>query len=80
MERFDGISSIVGYGIIAILLVPLMVLWSVVNTILRHYNLSFTRSGRRFHVEQGLLTKQQFSAMDKKIQIMSWGQNPLEKI
>ena len=80
MDHFEGISSIVGYGIIALLLVPLMVLWSVVNTILRHYNLSFTRSGRRFHVEQGLLTKQQFSAMDKKIQIMSWGQNPLEKI
>ena len=78
-SSLEGLNFILGYGIMALLLVPLMVLWSVVNTVLRHYNLRFTRAGGRFHVEQGLLTKQQFSAMDKKIQIMSWGQNPLEK-
>lgn len=79
MKHISGISSMVGYSILILLLIPLMILWSLVTTVLRHYNLRFTRSGRRFHVEQGLLTKQQFSAMDKKIQIMSWGQNPLEK-
>lgn len=80
LEHVAGMSSVAGYSIMILLLIPLMILWSLVTTVLRHYNLSFTRSGRRFHVEQGLLTKQQFSAMDKKIQIMSWGQNPLEKI
>ena len=80
MDHISGISSMVGFGVLIALFIPVMILWSLVTTVLRHYNLSFTRSGRRFHVEQGLLTKQQFSAMDKKIQIMSWGQNPLEKI
>ncbi len=63
-----------------LVLVPIMVLYSVVTTYLRHYNLQFTRSGKRFHVVQGLLNKQQFSALDRKIQILSWSQNPLQRI
>ncbi len=62
------------------LFIPLMILYSIVTTILRHYNLNFSRSGQRFHVVQGLINKQQFSALDRKIQIMSWSQNPLERL
>lgn len=61
-------------------LIPLMVLYSIVTTALRHYNLKFWRSGNRFHVTEGLFNKRQFSALDRKIQILSWGQNPFERM
>lgn len=63
-----------------IFLVPLMVLYSIVTTFMRHYKLKFWRSGNRFFVTEGLFTKRQFSALDRKIQVLSWGQNPLERI
>jgi putative membrane protein len=68
-------------GIIWMLLLPfLMVGYSIVTTILRHYKLRFWRSNNRFQVTQGLLTKNQHSALDQKIQILAWGQNPFERL
>lgn len=61
-------------------LVPMMVLYSIITTFLRHYQLRFWRSNNRFHIIQGLLNKKQFSALDNKIQILSWSQNPLQRI
>ena len=72
-------SNPISYAYLLILIIPVMVFYSLATTILRNYDLNFSRIGRRFHVVQGLFNKQQFSAMDKKIQIMSWSQNPLEK-
>jgi putative membrane protein len=63
-----------------LILIPLMVLYSIVTTVLRHYKLKFWRSGNRFHVTEGLFNKRQFSALDRKIQVLSWGQNPFERM
>ena len=54
--------------------------YSILTTVLRHYNLHFWRSGEKFQVVQGLLTKQEFAALDNKVQILNWGQNPFERI
>ncbi len=72
-------SNPFAYAPLLLLLIPLMLLYSLITTVLRHYDLDFSRIDRRFHIVQGLFNRQQFSALDKKIQIMSWGQNPLEK-
>lgn len=69
------IALIVGIGILIV-----AVLYSLVTTVLRHYNLHFWRSGEKFQVVRGLFTKQEFAALDNKIQILNWGQNPFERI
>ncbi len=85
IEMYNYVRSVVSnanpfaYTPWSLLLIPFTVLYSLVTTVLKHYDLDFSRMGRRFHVVRGLFNKQQFSAMDKKIQIMSWSQNPLEK-
>ncbi len=85
LEMYEYVRSAISnstpltYAPWLLLLIPLTVLYSLITTVLKHYDLDFSRIGRRFHVVQGLFNKQQFSAMDKKIQIMSWSQNPLEK-
>lgn len=65
-------------GIVALLLIG-SVLVTIVTTVFRHYNLHFYRSDDRFHIRQGLFTRQEFAAVDKKIQYINWGQNILEK-
>jgi len=56
------------------------IVYSIISTVLRHYNLSFWRSGSKFQVVQGLFTRQEFAALDKKVQILNWGQNPFERL
>ena len=72
--------SIMDFVVIALILAIASVAYSVVTTVLRHYNLHFWRSGKKFQVVQGLLTRQEFAALDKKIQILNWGQNPFERM
>lgn len=81
-EIFNNVTSFdFSSSALAFLLLPfVMVSYSIVTTILRHYKLRFWRSGDRFHMVQGLLTKRQFSALDQKIQILAWGQNPFERL
>ncbi len=67
------------YVVIGLLLLPITVLYSLLTTFLRHYQLRFVRIRDKFQVTQGLLNKKQFAALDKKIQIFSWGQNLFER-
>lgn len=73
-------NSITAGIILAIVILSLMVLYSIVTTWMRHHDLRFWRSGERFQVVQGLFNRRQFSALDSKIQIISWHQNPLQKL
>lgn len=63
-----------------LVLIVLSVLYSIVTTLLRHYNLHFWRSGNKFQLVQGLLTRKEFAALDNKIQILNWGQNIFERL
>lgn len=78
-EDFKSLTPIATLlAVIGILFVA--VLYSLITTVLRHYNLHFWRSGDKFQVVRGLFTKQEFAALDNKIQILNWGQNPFERI
>jgi len=88
LNPIDYLRSVVSYGeelsilhyvLIGIAVLILSVLFSVITTLLRHYNLDFWRQGEKFQVVQGLLTRREFAALDNKIQILNWGQNPLER-
>ena len=69
----------VNITIFVVALLILSVLYSIASTFLRHYNLQFWRIGPKFQLVRGLLTKNEFAALDNKIQILNWGQNPFER-
>lgn len=59
--------------------VILSFLYSLIRTIFKYYNLSFFRRGKGFKIISGLVTRQEFSALDPKIQMISWKDNWLQK-
>ena len=65
---------------IAVLLVIFSIIYSIVTTFLNHANLSFFRNDDKFQLNQGLLTRKEVAAVDRKIQYISWGQNILQRI
>jgi putative membrane protein len=67
------ISGIVFFGLIAIVI-------SLVKTILKYYDLKFTRILEGFKIRQGLFNTITVSALDHKIQTISWSDNLLKKI
>lgn len=71
--------TVIHYILLGIVVLVLSVLFSIVIIILRYYNLDFWRQGEKFQVVQGLFTRREFAALDNKIQILNWGQNPLER-
>lgn len=48
--------------------------------VLINYNLQFLRSNNGFKLNAGLFTRKDTSALDHKIQVLSWGDNPLKKL
>jgi len=81
-DYYDQVSGF-SYATIAILVLIFIVgsvIYSLMTTLFRHYNLLLTRSGSKFQIVQGLFTKQQFAALDNKIQFINWGQSFLEKM
>lgn len=78
--NFGEQLSYVYIGILIILLIVASVSFSLITTFLKYYNLHFWRSGKKFQVVQGLLTRKEFAALDNKVQILNWGQNPFERL
>lgn len=62
------LSSIVAVGI------------SLVRTILLYFDAHLWREGDRLKLTYGLLNKKEMSALYKKIQILQWSSNPLQKL
>ena len=76
LEERSFIQSIV----IFILLILFSIIYSVITTFLNHANLIFFRNEDKFQLNQGLLTRKEVAAVDRKIQYISWGQNILQRI
>ncbi len=51
---------------------------SIINTILRYYNLRMFRRGDGFVIDSGLFNRKQYAAKDSKIQMVGWSQNLLQ--
>ena len=72
-----------GLVITLILILLFMVLSFVVSMakmVITNYDLKFMRSKNGFKINGGLFTKKDTSALDHKIQVISWGDNPLKKL
>ena len=80
----EGIDPLAGGAMIliglAILFVILSFLFSLVRTVLKYFGLEFWRSDNGFKISAGLFTKKDVSALDHKIQMISWSDNLLRKI
>ncbi len=80
IASFQSLPTLIYVLMGLLVLIIASVLYSIIVTILRHYNLHFWRSGKKFQLVQGLLTRNEFAALDNKIQILNWGQNPFERL
>ncbi len=72
------------YGLLAILYILLLFvivafLYSLVRAVFRYYDLRFLRQDDGFKIKSGLFTRQEFSALDSKIQKVGWKDNLLQK-
>jgi len=66
--------------VLAILFIVLSFIVSMVKMVFTNYDLKFMRSKNGFKINAGLFTKKDTSALDHKIQVISWGDNPLKKL
>lgn len=81
----ETVTNQIGTGLVLFLVlggifVVLSFLVSMVRMIFVNYDLKFLRSKNGFKINAGLLTKKDISALDHKIQVISWGDNPLKKL
>jgi putative membrane protein len=79
------VMTIIGTGLylVAILLaifIFLSFVVSLIKMVFTNYDLRFMRSKNGFKINAGLFTKTDTSALDHKIQVISWGDNPLKKL
>jgi putative membrane protein len=65
---------------LVILYFALIIVISVVRTVLLFFDLEFKRIQSGFKVVSGLLNRKQFSALDRKIQMIKWSDNPLKRL
>ena len=77
-EQMTG--GLILFGSLLILFIILSFLISLVRMVLINYNLQFLRSENGFKLNAGLFTRKDTSALDHKIQVLSWGDNPLMKL
>ncbi len=62
------------------LLMFFSVIISMVRTVIKNFDLQFLRSSRGFKIVSGLFTKREVSALDHKIQHISWSDNLLKRL
>lgn len=86
IELEDYSDEIVGFNwtlgiflFIAIFVTVVAIIISLVNTVIRYYDLKFLRIDKAFKIESGLLTRHETSAQDNKIQFISWSDNLLKR-
>jgi putative membrane protein len=73
-------SGLIMVGIAIVFFFFLSFIVSMVKMVITNYDLKFMRSKNGFKINGGLFTKKDVSALDHKIQVVSWGDNPLKKL
>lgn len=77
MNQFSG-GLVIMMGIVVIFILISFIV-SMVRMVLVNYDLKFLRSDNGFKINAGLLTKRDISALDHKIQVISFADNVLKK-
>lgn len=74
---FPGIAILLSLFML-FLIVSFMI--SLIRTVFLYFNLNLWRIGNKYTLEKGLFTRRETSAVDNKIQIVEWSNNPLKKL
>ena len=85
LEDYRDQIPAISFGLIVIASIIIFVaivsfIISMVRMVLRYYDLKLIRSGKGFSYTAGLFTKRTASALDSKIQKISWSDNLLKKL
>jgi len=83
VENYIDNGAFPGLTILVSLLVLFLIvsfLISLIRTVFTYFNLNLWRVGNKYKLEKGLFTRRETSAVDQKIQIVEWSNNPLKKI
>jgi putative membrane protein len=85
LEDYKDQIPAISFGLIVILSLFILVavvsfIISMVRMVLRYYDLKLIRSGKGFSYTAGLFTKRTSSALDSKIQKITWSDNLLKKL
>ena len=78
MSQVNSGLILVGIAIVVFFFLSFFV--SMIKMVITNYDLKFMRSENGFKINGGLFTKKDVSALDHKIQVVSWGDNPLKKL
>ncbi len=75
-EMSQALATVV---IMAVILSVVSFLISLINTVFRYFDLKLLRGDRGFKIISGLFNRKEVAAMDHKIQMIQWGDNPLKR-
>ncbi len=74
------IGNIILIAILVFFFIVISVGFSVVRVFLTYFELKLLRRNNGFKLVSGLFNKKEIAAVDKKIQLISWKQNALQKL
>jgi len=89
MDVFDLLTDkaeafVMGSIIMGLIAIPVFLfisfLYTLIRTVLRDYDLKFTKTSSGFKLVSGLLTRKEKSAHKNKIQIIAWSTNPIRQL
>ena len=77
-------AFVTGSILLALIAIPLFLfisfIYTLIRTVLRDYDLNFTKTATGFKLVSGLLTRKEKSAQKNKIQIIAWSTNPIRSL
>ena len=79
-ESYLPESGILLFAVTTILVLIISFLFSLINTVLKHFELSLYLQKGGLKVVRGLLNREEISINQSKIQIISWSENPIRRM
>jgi putative membrane protein len=84
MTNYMPEVDMTNYKLMVLVLIPIVFLVSflisIIVTGLRYFDLKLERGNRGFKITSGLFNRKEVAAMDNKIQMISWKNNPLKRM
>lgn len=79
-ETFLASSGMIILTILAIFAILAGIIFSIISTILKYYELKLFKKDGSYHLNSGLINKKALVIPFSKIQMISWSSNPLRKL
>lgn len=77
-------TFILGSFILILIFIPVFLiisfLFTLIRTVIKYFNLRFTKTASGFKLVSGLFTRKEKSAQKNKIQIIAWSDNPIKRL